>query len=220
MITRRGKTKSLGLIHSGLKYSVSLPTSKIMDPKYLKSRKSSRNMKRRRTAESSELSPSMNSLPSRPNAPILSSEIEAVLSFHLLPERVLSVYEQNSTNARGLRRPCTIFGKAPLCLLPLGQGSRRRGAPDNNFSPHDFPFNTHGMNLSVLSNQVVANINRLLDFSLAKGLDLLPVIELQTGVPKYCIETFLNGDAQNFFSERVHKKTEKALRAWMKEHGR
>mmetsp|Transcript_15763 Transcript_15763/g.31412 ORF Transcript_15763/g.31412 Transcript_15763/m.31412 type:complete len:220 (-) Transcript_15763:392-1051(-) len=219
MITRRGKSKSLGLIHSGLKYSDGLPTSKIMDPKYLKSRKSSRNMKRRRTAESPELSPSMNSFPSRPTVPILSSEIEAMLSFHLLPERVLSVCEQNPTNSQGLRRPCTIFGGAPLCLPSLGQGSRRRGTHNNYFSPNLFPFNTHRMNLSVL-NQVAANMNRLLDFSLAKGLDLLPVIALQTGVPKYCIENFLDGDTHNFFSERVLKKTEKALRAWMKEHGR
>jgi len=73
---------------------------------------------------------------------------------------------------------------------------------------------------TVTANQVAANMNRVLDFSLAKGVDLLPVIALQVCVPKYYIETFLDGDAQNFFSERVNKKTEKALRAWMKEHGR
>ena len=73
---------------------------------------------------------------------------------------------------------------------------------------------------AVTSNRVTTNMNRLLDFSLAKGVDLLPVIALQVGVPKYYIETFLDGDAQNFFPERVNKKTEKELREWMKEHGR
>ena len=62
------------------------------------------------------------------------------------------------------------------------------GTTGNSFYPNLFSSNIHGINLSVL-NQVAASMNWLLDFSLVKGLNLLPVIALQTGISKYCIET-------------------------------
>jgi len=238
MIARKTRTKSSSLIQSGLKHPDSLLASNMIDRRYLsrsnkmsKSRKSCRNMKRRKRkrTESVDFPPFIAPFPNRATATILSSEIEAALPLHLLLERSNQVFEQNSVISRGLCRPCNIFGESSRCFSSFGQDSGLGVLPENSLtstsSPKKIPIHTYGMNSSVRSrtvtaNQVAANMNRVLDFSLAKGVDLLPVIALQVCVPKYYIETFLDGDAQNFFSERVNKKTEKALRAWMKEHGR